>query len=241
MTVWIVFGVIALILVVAYIAGKRHRGKLQAHSSAVREVAGRNGWAYTEQSETAALLCQSIPAAYGKPHHMFQDAVFGSKETTRSPVKLEARNVMEAQVDGRDVLIFDLFAWHVAHPQDKRGLVYRHTVWAVELPNIPCWVQAATKNQWHDKWMGTWFSTDDAAFDDKFRATSGDAVHLHRYLTPESRRLLLDSGFDGWRLDPRNQHLLVWTYKRHPEPEQIVDLARKALELAAAASRTLAT
>lgn len=238
---WIVLGVVVVILAVAFVMGLRRGKVLAAHAESVREMAAKNGWAYAEKSETAALLGRRFPAAHGHPHHMVQDAVFHSKDTVRHPVKLAAGNVVEARVAGRDVLIFDLVATHVRHQNDRTGVSHRHTVWAVELPAISAWVQAATKNQWFDKWMGTWYSTEDTAFDERFRVTADDGAPVRQHVTPEVRRLLLNSAFDGWRLDPDNQHLLAWTYKRHPEPAQIVSMAHTVVELAAAVSRTTAT
>lgn len=240
MFLWIFLGVVVLIIAVAFVMGLRQGGRLAAHAAAVRDLASQNGWAYTERSETAAVLCRRLPAAHGQPHHMIQDSLYRSKEVTRTPVRLDARDVVAARVDGRDVLFFNLTAVHLSHQNDKVGVSHRHTVWAVELPTISGWVQAATKNQWFDKWMGTWYSTEDTAFDERFRVTADDGAPVRQYVTPEVRRLLFDSGFDGWRLDPDNQHLLAWTYKRHPEPARIVDMARAAVKLAAAVSRTTA-
>ncbi|TDE60311.1 hypothetical protein E1295_00235 [Nonomuraea mesophila] len=92
-----------------------------------------------------------------------------SKLVGAGPTRLQAGSrilhVLEGAVDGHPVRIFDWIAGH-ASGSGRASLVFLHTVWAIPLPQVPFWAQAASKGQPHDGWRpGQVFRTGDDAFD----------------------------------------------------------------------------
>lgn len=239
----IAMAAIVLIIITIFFGPKLLRRRARARrAAAMSKVSAEQGWSYVGDGEAMLPLVRHLPRSYGTAVDRVTNKLVGIDGATRLPVGAAITDVIEGQVGGRDVQIFSWYA-ALGTPQGGTSWIYRHTVWALDLDRVPFWVQAATKAQPWDEWQpGTWFATGDGEFDAKFRVTCADATHLHAALPPQTRRMLLDSGFDGWRLDAEHHVLLVWTYsaRRHTPPERLPELTRRAVQLAAAATDVLA-
>lgn len=231
----VVVAVILLIvtgIVVPRIMGRRHSARRARDMAALAES---QGWAYSAENEQLVPLVQRLPQALGRARELVTSAIFN--EPARLDVGSRILHAIDGAVDLRRILIFDWLAGH-GTGAGRASLVFLHTVWAIPLPHVPFWVQAASKAQPHDRWRaGQVFRTGDDAFDKRFLTTAADGGHVPAGLTPQTRRLLLESGFDGWRLDPELQMLLVWTHstRRFTPVDQVLPMTRLAARLASEA------
>ncbi len=231
-------GFVLLLLAAVAVPPIVRRTRRNARSGALAKLAAEQGWTYVAAGDAVLPLVRWLPGSYGRVVDQITDKLLRMDGPTRLRVTSAAANVIEANADGRDLQIFDWVAFHAVR-KGTGSVPHMHTVWAIELPRVPFWLQAASMAQRWDEWQpGTWFATGDADFDRRFRVSGDDAARMRAGLTTETRRLLLDSGFDGWRLEPEFRMLLLWTYslRRHAPVEQIVELSHRAVRLAAAAS-----
>lgn len=230
---WLWIVVVLVMIVVALIAlGVRAVKRGAAHMQGRERLQREFGWDYAVLSDSVAPLASGLPASH-KPKDSFW------LEASYEGVDGQARNVLSGRLDGYEIVIFDYVARPTSAATGGRLPGAKHTVWAVKMPQVPFWVQAATKAQRFeaDHGMGTWFATGDEEFDEKYRVTADAGPHVVRALPPNIRRMTLDSGVDGWRLDGEHQHLLVWLYGRFASPEEVVDYGHAVVRLAAVASR----
>lgn len=229
----VVIAVILLIIAGIVVPRIMRRRNASRRAQAMAALAAGQGWAYTAENAELVPLVQRLPQALGRAQDMFTSKMM-RMEPPRWQVGSRILHVLDGAVEGRRILVFDWIAGH-ASGAGKAQLAYLHTVWAFPLPHVPFWVMAAGKSQFHDEWRpGALFRTGDDAFDKRFLTTAEDAGHVHAVLTPQARRTLLEAGFDGWRLDPELQMLLVWTYsqRRFAPVEEIVPKTHRAIRLA---------
>ncbi len=236
--------VAVVVLVLAAIIVPRVRGRRSAvqRTKDMAVVAESQGWTFAAENDGLIPLVQRLPRALGTATDRISSKVMRT-EPTRWAVGSRILHVMDAVADGRRLVLFDWLAGH-ASGSGRASLTYLHTVWAIPLPHVPFWVQAASKWQPHDAWRpGQLFRTGDAAFDKKFLVTAEDPSHVGTALTPQIRRHLLEGGFDGWRLDPSLGMLLVWTHsqRRYAPAGHIVAMTQQATRLAAEADARMAS
>ncbi|MFI0349940.1 hypothetical protein [Actinomadura sp. 9N407] len=230
-----------VLLIIASVVVRRFWGprSLARRAKALSDVADSQGWTFTAEHGELVPLVQRLPQSLGRARDLITSAVVRS-EPTRLDVGSRILHVLKGTVGTRRVLIFDWLAGH-GTGAGRAALVFLHTVWAVPLPQPQFWVQAASRSQPHDRWRpGRAFQTGDEAFDKRFLTTADDAGHVTAGLTPQTRRMLLESGFDGWRLDPELQMLLLWTHsrRRYAPVEQILPMTQQAMRIAADAIAT---
>ncbi|MEQ7128596.1 hypothetical protein ABN034_29230 [Actinopolymorpha sp. B11F2] len=238
----VVVALILLVIAAAVVPRIRGRRSMAQRVKAMAAVAESQGWTFTAERPDLVPLVQQLPRSLGTAGDMITSKVM-RMEPTRLAVGSRILNVLGGVAEGRRVEIFD---WLVGHGSGtgRAQLTYLHTVWAVPLPHVPFWVQVANKWQSHDEWRpGKLFRTGDAAFDKRFLTTAEDASHVGAGLTQQTRRLLLESSFDGWRLDPDLGVLLVWTHsqRRYAPADQIVAMTHQVVRLAAEADAQTAS
>lgn len=233
----IVVAVILLLITAFVVPRVRGRRVSTKRVAAMAAVARREGWRFTEEDQSLVPVVQHLPAATGTPtDYVLSKALRG--EPRRLAVGSRTWNMLDGEVEGRHVRVFDWTAGQ-GSGGGKASLVYLHTVWAIELTGVERWVQAASTSQPFDEWRpGRWVRTGDDAFDKRFRVTCGDAGGLMTGLGVQTRHLLLESGFDGWRLDSDLQMLVLWTYSRRAftPAAQVVPMTQQAVRLAAEAA-----
>ncbi|MEO3796625.1 hypothetical protein ABGB14_41055 [Nonomuraea sp. B10E15] len=232
----VVVGVILLIIASIIVPRVRGRRVMARRVKTMTELAASQGWSFTPENNELVPLVQRLPRALGTAQDIITSQLVRA-EPTRLQVGSRIMHVLEGASEGHQVRIFDWVAGH-ASGAGRASLVFLHTVWAIPLPQVPFWAQAASKGQPHDGWRpGQVFRTGDNAFDKRFLTTADDAGHVQAGLAPQTRRLLLESDFDGWRLDPEFGMLLLWTHsrRRYVPAERILPMTRQAKQLAAEA------
>ncbi|NYE72909.1 hypothetical protein BKA15_004238 [Microlunatus parietis] len=234
MTKIVVIAVFVLIIVAVVVPRIRGRRSLQVRRKSLAALARNEGWRYTTEDPDRVALVQGLPEATGHARDVILSGIMRDDDPPRLAVSSRILNVLDGEVDEHRIQVFD---WLVGRGSGSgRASVTRlHTVWAVRLPAVPYWVQAASLGQPHDGWRpGQWFRTDDEAFDRRFRVTADDPAHVRAGLTPQTRRLLLESDFDGWRLDAALGLLLLWTHsgRRFAPADRIGPMTRQAVHLA---------
>ncbi|MEQ4207481.1 hypothetical protein [Actinopolymorpha sp. B9G3] len=238
----VVVAVILLVIAAIVVPRVRARRAPAQRSKAMADLAESQGWGYTAERPDLVPLVQQLPRSLGTAGSMITSKLM-NMEPTRMAVGSRILNVLEGVAEGRRVMVFDWLAGH-ASGAGRAQLTYLHTVWAVPLPHVPFWVQVANKWQSHDEWRpGQLIRTGDQPFDKRFLITADDANHVGAGLTPQARRLLLESSFDGWRLDSDLGMLLVWTHsqRRYAPADQIVTMTQQAIRLAAEADARTAS
>lgn len=238
----VVVAVILLVIGAVVVPRIRARRTTVQRAKAMVAVAESQGWAFTAENEDLVPLVQRLPRSLGTAGDLVTSKIM-RMEPTRWAVGSRILHVLDGVADGRRIQVFDWLAGH-SPGSGRAALAYLHTVWAIPLPHVPFWVQAANKWQAHDEWRpGQLFRTGDGPFDKRFLTTSEDASHVSAALTPQARRLLLESSFDGWRLDPEPGVLLLWTHsqRRYAPADQIVPMTQQAMRLAAEADARTAS
>lgn len=236
--------VVVILLIIAAVVVPRIRARRTTVQRAkeMAALAQSQGWTFTAENEALVPLVQRLPRSLGTAGSLVTSKVM-NMEPTRWAVGSRIVHVLDGVADGRRFQAFDWLAGH--NPGSGRAaLTYLHTVWAIPLPRVPFWVQVANKWQAHDEWRpGRLFRTDNGAFDKRFLTTSEDASQVSTALTPQIRRLLLESNFDGLRLDPELGILLLWTHsqRRYAPADQIVAMTQQAMRLAAEADALTAS
>jgi hypothetical protein len=230
--------VVLMILIIGAVVVPRIRARIAVprRRNSMAQVAQSQGWTHVAESEAMLPLVRRLPRSWGQIRDVVSSTLM-RMEPPRLAVGSRVTNVLEGNLAGRQLRVFD---WGVAQATGSGNarVSYLHTVWAIDLPQVPFWMQAASKAQTYDRWQpGQPFPTGDKEFDKRFLVTCEDPSHLQGGLTAQVRQLLLASDFDGWRLDPELSMLLVWTYsrRRFAPAERIVEMTGQAMELAAAA------
>lgn len=230
----VVIAVVVLIIAAVVVPRIRGRRSLRLRTKDLAALARNEGWRYATEAPDRVALVQGLPEATGHARDVILSGVLRDDDPPRLAVGSRILNVLDGEVDEHRIQVFD---WLVGQASGSgRAAVTRlHTVWAIRLPELPFWIQAAGLGQPHDAWRpGQWFRTDDDAFDRRFRVTADDPAQVRAGLTQRTRRLLLESDFDGWRLDCELGMLLLWTHsgRSFAPADRIVPMTRQAVRLA---------
>jgi hypothetical protein len=204
----LVVGVIALVVLVAYLAWRverRRRERLQAY-------AARMGWSYAARDDSP------LARFAGEPF--------------RSGQERKCRHVLQGSYRGRPSLVFEFE--YVTYTTDSEGRrqrqTHRNTVAALGVPAVLPWVQVKRENVLHR--IGHALGFDDIElesedFNRRFRVTAADRKLAYDLLHPRMMELLLHADGPAWRME--NGALLCWAGGRLAP-----DRAQPMLDFAAA-------
>jgi hypothetical protein len=196
-------------------------GVTTARSLRLASFARQVGWDFVPRSQDVVALCSNLPVA---PVH----------SASRRSL---AENVLHGPFDGWNLLVFEHVTWDGAAPRvngdstgPPSGTRTRHTVWALPLPARLPWVQVTPRGM-HGRRLGDKVATGDRAFDQALSVRTDAPDFALSILTPAVRKLLLDAGTVGWRIDEQHRYLLCWAEGHLADPADLVRQARNLILL----------